>query len=206
MKRGTKKQVATFEEFSSVRRRREGAQRLAARQRQAADKGGRSGQGSSSSSSSSSSSGGKKRDDGADDGDAGGNDDDDDDDDDGLPRLPSFSERIGAFVESPELQFIITIFIGLDLLAATVELLIEGGFFDGAAYGAALVHVAKFLDYSSVFITLVFTLELLLLLFAFGLRILGHIGYTADFMIVGTSFYMQLAFNSKGALPLLPLF
>ena len=168
-----------FEEFRSASRRRETAQRLAVRQRKAKKAGEEAGAGG-----------------------AGGKDVDAaaaEDAEPVVPHLPSFTERIGAFVESPELQFIVTIFIGLDLLGATLELLIDGGMFGKGQYASMLSHASKFLDYSSVFMQLMFTLELMLLVFAFGMRILGHIGYTADFIVVGTNFYALIVFDSKGA-------
>ena len=167
-----------FEEFRSASRRRETAQRLAVRQRKAKKAGEEAGAGGAV---------GKDVDAAAEDAEP------------VVPHLPSFTERIGAFVESPELQFIVTIFIGLDLLGATLELLIDGGMFGKGQYASMLSHASKFLDYSSVFMQLMFTLELMLLVFAFGMRILGHIGYTADFIVVGTNFYALIVFDSKGA-------
>merc|ERR1719331_167325 len=58
-------------------------------------------------------------------------------------------------------------------------------------------HLASFLEYASVLILMFFTLEMLLLVFAFGPRLLGHFGYTFDLILVGVIFYLQVLFDAK---------
>jgi hypothetical protein len=107
-------------------------------------------------------------------------------------RLPFF-KRLGATIESSEIQVIIVLLILIDMVAALVQIFAKLGqvpFFSGSD------SMVRFLEYTSVFTVIIFLFEILLAFVAFGLRTLSHPGYVVDVGIVCTQFFMSAAYGS----------
>lgn len=109
--------------------------------------------------------------------------------------FPSFGERVGNFVESPEVQFVVVLVIALDVAFATIELFIIGGTIPKVSFTKTSI---KFLEYAAVFVSLALVIEIILLFVAFTGRLFDHFGYVVDIIIVLVSLYMQLTTGSRG--------
>ncbi len=90
-------------------------------------------------------------------------------------------ERLGGLLQSQELQLIMVILIGLDLMSGFYQL-----------YASAKGWSSPFLDilaYQSGLSLILFALELALVGVAFRGQVLSQAGYTLDFVLVGMMFY-----------------
>jgi hypothetical protein len=116
-------------------------------------------------------------------------------------RLPFF-KRLGATLESSEVQVIIVLLIIIDMVVALVQMFSSMGKIS-FLMGADSVH--RFMEYGSVFATIIFLFEILLAFVAFGFRTLSHPGYVVDVGVVGTQLFMS-AVHESIAVRLLGLF
>jgi hypothetical protein len=108
---------------------------------------------------------------------------------------PSFRQRLGATVQRSEVQVIVLILIVLDVASALVQMFSAAGVIPGHKT-AAMVRVAKFLEYQSAVTIMVFILEMAVALIAFGFMILSHPGYTVDLAIVIAQVYLAAVYDS----------
>ena len=108
---------------------------------------------------------------------------------------PSFRQRLGATVQRSEVQVIVLILIVLDIASALVQMFSAAGVIPGHKT-AAMVRVAKFLEYQSAVTIMVFILEMAVALIAFGFMILSHPGYTVDLAIVIAQVYLAAVYDS----------
>ena len=107
-------------------------------------------------------------------------------------RLP-LRKRLGATLESSDIQVVIVTLIVLDIVIALVRLFTS---FGGIPYLSKAESFNKFLEYGNVFITMVFILELFFALIAFHYKTFSHPGYVLDYVVVGTQVYLSLSTGS----------
>ena len=107
-------------------------------------------------------------------------------------RLP-LRKRLGATLESSDIQVVIVVLVVLDIIIALVRLFTKLG---AIPYLSKADSINNFLEYASVFMTIVFLLELIFALIAFGIRTFSHPGYVVDFGVVGTQVFLSASYES----------
>ena len=96
------------------------------------------------------------------------------------PLFNTARERIGIFLQGQECQVFVLVLTAVDISCALVQIYAAAGAISPPAWFA---HALRFLEYQSVFTVLVFVMEALLLLFAFGATLFSHLGYTLDCLV-----------------------
>ena len=107
-------------------------------------------------------------------------------------RLP-LRKRLGASLESSDIQVVIVVLVLLDVVIALVRLFTKLG---AIPYLSKADSINQFLEYGSVFITMIFLLELIFAFLAFGLRTFSHPGYVVDFGVVGAQVFLSASYES----------
>jgi len=99
----------------------------------------------------------------------------------GYNSLEMLFERLGAMVQSQELQFLMLLLIAVDFLSGFYRLYAEA-----RGWSSPFLSILEFQAGLSL---LLFTLEMSLVLISFRSETFSHFGYTLDLILVGVMFY-----------------
>lgn len=112
-------------------------------------------------------------------------------------KVQSYSVRdaVGNFVEKFEVQLLVILLIGLDVVTVSLELFMNSGVIELRT--PLMTNISQLMQSFTGFTVFFFLMEVGLVFFAFGGRCITHMGYMVDLIIVVFGLYWELNMDSK---------
>ena len=106
---------------------------------------------------------------------------------------------IGDFMEMHETQMFCIVLILLDSYSGYLLSILQSVVVDLESNDAKIVleNIIPMIKNFTAFTQIYFIVELVMIFLSFGLTVLGHLGYTLDFVILATQFYADLVAPSR---------